>query len=142
MFNVIDYKSGRRPTLTVEKMETGERLQPPLYVMAAQVLLFGEDQARPMWAGYWSMDKGVTTSARYSLKCSAEGGNATDEWKSLQESVVACIRQFVTDIRAGNFPVASRDEQCTSYCNFSTVCRIAQVRSLGKQWMPDLNPKS
>jgi ATP-dependent helicase/nuclease subunit B len=130
VFNVIDYKSGKRPSLTVEKMESGERLQPPLYVMAAQVLLFGESKGRPLWAGYWSMDKGITTSAKYSLNCSAE------EWESLQQNVVACIRQFVADIRAGNFPVSSRDEHCTSYCNFSTVCRIAQVRSLGKQWMP------
>ena len=133
VFNVIDYKSGKRPSLTTEKMESGERLQPPLYVMAAQVLLFGESKGRPLWAGYWSMDKGITTSAKYSLNCSA------DEWESLQQNVVACIRQFVTDIRAGNFPVSSRDEHCTSYCNFSTVCRIAQVRSLGKQWLPDLN---
>ncbi|HEY2414621.1 MAG TPA: PD-(D/E)XK nuclease family protein [Pirellulaceae bacterium] len=135
VFNVIDYKSGRRPTLTTEKMESGERLQPPLYVMAAQVLLFGENNGRPLWAGYWSMDKGMTASAKYSLNCSAE------EWSALQQSVVARIRQFVTDIRAGNFPVASRDDQCTSICNFSTVCRVAQVRSLGKQWISDLNPE-
>ena len=44
------------------------------------------------------------------------------------------IGRFVRDIRAGNFPVASRDDKCTSYCDFSTVCRVAQVRSLGKQW--------
>jgi ATP-dependent helicase/DNAse subunit B len=141
VFNVIDYKTGRRPTLTVEKMESGERLQPPLYVMAAQALLFGGDQARPLWAGYWSMDKGMTTDARFSLKCSAEGAKASEEWKNLQQSVVARIRQFVTDIRAGSFPVFSRDEQCTSYCQFSTVCRVSQVRSLGKQWTPDLNPE-
>jgi ATP-dependent helicase/nuclease subunit B len=136
VFNVIDYKSGKRPTLTAEKMESGERLQPPLYVMAAQVLLFGEDQGRPMWAGYWSMDKGMTTDARYSLKC-PPSGKASEEWTALQQSVVARIRQFVADIRAGNFPVFSRDDQCTSYCNFSTVCRVAQVRSLGKQWIPE-----
>jgi hypothetical protein len=103
--------------------------------MAAQVLLFGENKGRPLWAGYWSMDKGMTASAKYSLNCSAE------EWSALQQSVVARIRQFVTDIRAGNFPVASRDDQCTSICNFSTVCRVAQVRSLGKQWISDLNPE-
>jgi ATP-dependent helicase/nuclease subunit B len=141
VFNVIDYKSGKRPTLTAEKMESGERLQPPLYVMAAQVLLFGEEKGRPLWAGYWSMDKGMTTDARYSLKCPPEGGKASKEWDALQHSVVARIRQFVTDIRAGNFPVFSRDDQCTSYCNFSTVCRVTQVRSLGKQWLPDLNPE-
>ena len=39
VFNVIDYKSGKRPSLSTEKIESGERLQPALYVMAAQALL-------------------------------------------------------------------------------------------------------
>jgi RecB family exonuclease len=139
VFNVIDYKSGRRPTLTIEKMESGERLQPPLYVMAAQVLLFAENKGQPLWAGYWSMDKGMTASAQYSLKCYGDDGKAAEQWKSLQESVVSTIRRFVSDIRTGNFPVFSSDEHCTSYCNFATVCRIAQVRSLGKQWTSTLD---
>ena len=46
VFNVIDYKSGRRPTLTSEKIESGERLQPALYVMAAQALVFGDGKPR------------------------------------------------------------------------------------------------
>ena len=43
-----------------------------------------------------------------------------------------------TTSAAANFPVASRDDKCTSYCEFSTVCRIAQVRSLGKTWPPEI----
>jgi hypothetical protein len=44
------------------------------------------------------------------------------------------VRQLVHSIRDGEFPVFSRDDKCTSYCNFHTVCRIGQVRSLDKQW--------
>lgn len=135
IFNVIDYKTGKRPSLTVDKMESGERLQPPLYVMAAQVLLFGADKAQPLWAGYWSMSGGVTTRADYSLCCTSEDGQPSDSWIALQNNLVEVIKRLVNDMRSGNFPVASRDEHCTSYCDFATVCRVAQVRSLDKQWL-------
>jgi ATP-dependent helicase/DNAse subunit B len=144
VFNVIDYKSGHRPTLSVDRVESGERLQPALYVMAAQAMLFGEDRATPLWAGYWSMDKGVTTDARFSLKCASDDLQPSDAWNSLQSKVVERVGQFVADIRHGDFPVASRDDHCTSHCPFATVCRVAQVRSLAKPWWPDepLTPDS
>jgi RecB family exonuclease/superfamily I DNA/RNA helicase len=135
VFNVIDYKSGQRPTLTREKVLTGQRLQPALYVMAAEELVFRGDEAVPLWAGYWSMKNGVTTSERYSLRCSVESGEATETWDALKPAVIAKIREFVYAIRAGAFPVASRDPDCTSRCDFHTVCRIGQVRSLGKDWV-------
>ncbi len=105
--------------------------------MAAQALLFEGDAATPLWAGYWSMANGVTVNARFSLQCSEDFKSPTDNWEQLQKEVVGQIGRFVHDIRTGNFPVASRDDQCTSYCEFSTVCRVAQVRSLGKQWFGD-----
>ncbi|MEX2091894.1 MAG: PD-(D/E)XK nuclease family protein, partial [Pirellulales bacterium] len=134
VFNVIDYKSGKRPSLSHEKIATGERLQPALYVMAAQALLFGDDSATPLYAGYWSMTNGVTVDARYSLVCSQDQQAPSDQWESLRGEVIEQIGRFVTDVRGGNFPVCSRDDDCTSRCEFSTVCRIGQVRSLGKQW--------
>jgi len=66
------------------------------------------------------MDKGMTASAQYSLKCYGEDGKAAEQWKTLQESVVSTIRRFVSISATGNFPVFSSDEHCTSYCNFAT----------------------
>lgn len=136
VFTVVDYKSGSRPRMTSEKIESGERLQPALYVMAAQAMLFGEDKARPLWAGYWSMQSGVTTTKSYPLRCS-DGATISDAWNELRPKIVARVGQFVKDIRAGVFPVFSRDDHCTSHCDFNTVCRIAQVRSLGKALTSD-----
>ncbi len=136
VFNVIDYKSGRRPTLSSDKLESGERLQPAVYVMAAEMLVFGPNKATPQWAGYWSMQNGVNTDAKYSLQCSVDG-TVTKDWKELRPTIEQRIGQFVADIREGKFPVASRDPDCTSRCEFNTVCRIAQIRSLGKTWTPE-----
>ena len=108
--------------------------------MAAEVLVFGPNKATPLWAGYWSMQNGVNTDARYSLQCSVDGRKPSENWEELRPKVVERIAQFVTDIRHGKFPVASRDPDCTSRCEFNTVCRIAQVRSLGKTWVSEDEP--
>lgn len=134
VFNVLDYKSGKRPTLSKERVASGERLQPALYVMAAQALLFGDNAATPLYAGYWSLRDGITVQPKYSLHMTDDMRSESDDWDQLRKSVVELLRGFVRDIRHGDFPVASRDEHCTSRCDFATVCRIAQVRSLGKQW--------
>jgi ATP-dependent helicase/nuclease subunit B len=128
VFNVIDYKSGRRPTMTQEKIEAGECLQPALYVMAAQALVFDND-ATPLWAGYWSMKNGVSTDKRFSLHCTIEGDSS---WQKTQPKVIERIRAFVHAIRGGEFPVDSNDPDCTSRCDFNTICRVSQARSTGK----------
>jgi ATP-dependent helicase/DNAse subunit B len=137
VYSVIDYKSGRRPSLSKEQIASGQRLQPALYVMAAQALLFTEEAATPLYAGYWSMTNGVSVNARFSLYCSQDQRTPSEEWVSLRGEVVEQIGHFVRDIRSGNFPVSSRDDDCTSRCEFATVCRIGQVRNLGKQWFPE-----
>jgi ATP-dependent helicase/nuclease subunit B len=137
VFNVIDYKSGKKPSLKPDRIESGERLQLPLYVMAAQHLLFADDRAAPLSAGYWTMTGGF--DARGSLKvsqCTADDVAPTDQWQALRPKVAQCVAEFVHAIRHGDFPVFSRDDNCTSRCEFSTVCRVAQIRSLGKTWPP------
>jgi ATP-dependent helicase/DNAse subunit B len=131
VFNVIDYKSGQRPTLTPEKIESGERLQPALYVMAAQALVFDNDQGAPLWSGYWSMQGGVTTRKDFSLHCSVDG-KLSDNWIQLQQKVIARIAEIVHAARRGDFQVDSRDPNCTSFCDFKTICRIAQARTTNK----------
>jgi hypothetical protein len=55
----------------------------------------------------------------------------------VRDAVRRLVGQFVRNIRHGDFPVASRNDQCTSYCEFRTVCRVSQIRSLNKTWPPD-----
>jgi ATP-dependent helicase/nuclease subunit B len=134
VFNVIDYKSARRASLKAEQLATGQQLQLPIYVEAAQVLLF-DGKATSLAAGYWSMgagfdEKGVLVAA------SSETREKT--WRDTRKLVHELVRKFVDDIRQGNFPVDSRDEKCTGYCEYSLVCRVGQVRSVGKLWWPEI----
>ncbi len=136
VFNVIDYKTGKKVPLRQEHIESGERLQLPIYVEAAQALIFRAD-ATPLVAGYWSMASGFDAKTPLGVKQEAE---SRKRWMEIQATVRRLVQQFVNNIRGGKFPVASRDEQCTSRCEFNTICRITQIRSLGKPWPPDQNP--
>ncbi|HEX5472573.1 MAG TPA: PD-(D/E)XK nuclease family protein, partial [Lacipirellulaceae bacterium] len=131
VFNVIDYKSGRRASLKQNQLETGQQLQLPVYVEAAQVLVF-HNEAEPLAAGYWGMSSGFDLRGALAQKSDDES-----RWKATQTLVRQLIRQFVDAIRHGDFPVASRDDHCTSHCDFSTTCRITQARNLQKTWWPE-----
>jgi ATP-dependent helicase/nuclease subunit B len=136
VFNVIDYKTGKKVQLKPQHIESGERLQLPIYVEAAQSLIF-RGEAMPLVAGYWSMRSGFDAKAALVVTQEAE---SRERWADIQSTVRRLVRQFVSDIRGGKFPVASRDEHCTSQCEFNTICRITQIRSLGKPWPPEPTP--
>ena len=55
-------------------------------------------------------------------------------WIAERKKLLARVVSLVRGIRSGQFPVFSADDDCTSTCAFSTVCRIGQVRSLDKLW--------
>jgi ATP-dependent helicase/DNAse subunit B len=129
VFNVIDYKSGKKFTFSEDTITSGEHLQLPIYVEAAQVMLFG-GKGTPLAAGYWWMSRGF--DSRGAL---ADAAGAAERWQSIRDGTRQLVAQFVNDIRHGEFPVFSSEENCT-YCKFSTVCRVAQVRSLGKTVAP------
>ena len=127
-FSVIDYKSGKKVILKQQHIESGERLQLPIYVEAAQMLVFG-GEATPLAAGYWSMAGGFDAKGALAVVQEDENG---DRWETMKDTVRRLVRQFVDGIRHGDFPVDSRDDKCTSYCEFNTVCRVGQIRNLNK----------
>jgi ATP-dependent helicase/DNAse subunit B len=129
VFNVIDYKSGRKASLKEEHIATGEHLQLPIYVAAAQALLF-DGNAQPLAAGYWTMAGGF--DAKGVLAVQHEDTDGRQHWNKMRTTVETLIGGFIDAIRRGQFPVFSRDDQCTSRCDFNTICRITQIRSLGK----------
>jgi hypothetical protein len=62
---------------------------------------------------------------------------ATEAWEATRALLVARIGEIIGAIRRGEFPVFNDNPQCTTYCDLRTICRIAQVRSLEKQWPPE-----
>jgi ATP-dependent helicase/DNAse subunit B len=137
VFNVIDYKSGREVKLKDEAVRAGRQLQLPLYALAAEELLLADQQAEALAAGYWSIQgKGFEKGALEMRRAEGHALSSSEQWQQLRPQILATVGQLVAGIRGGDFPVVNEDQECTRWCPQSTICRVAQIRSLEKPWPP------
>jgi ATP-dependent helicase/nuclease subunit B len=133
VFSIVDYKTSASSRANAKAIHDGYALQLPLYALAAAELL-SKQQAIPFLAGYWNV---AGSGFKEAISFYAVAGGAlqiSQEWEALREQLRHRIRSLVEGIREGQFPMHSADEECTSRCAFSTVCRVNQVRALGKSW--------
>jgi ATP-dependent helicase/DNAse subunit B len=138
VFSVVDYKSGAgNKRTTLQAVFDGNALQLPLYTLAARWLLAGR-QAEPFRAAYWHVaGKGYKEKDAVKFhEVADEQLVANAEWNDLDAALRVRLRSLVEGIRSGQFPMHSSDDKCTAQCPFHTVCRVNQVRSLGKTWQP------
>lgn len=136
LFSVVDYKTSKELRSTRAQMESGKQLQPVLYAMAAREL-FLEDEAIPVAAGYWAVrQKGFVGPSDKELPLmtyDTEGRVLpSDAWQEVVDAVRQRCETLVADIRGGRFPMFNDDEHCGQRCEFRTVCRVGQARSLNK----------
>lgn len=123
-FWVIDYKTGRKPP-TATEIEKFQKVQLPLYAMAAEQLLF-DNGLSPSGMAYWLFNK--TGPTRFPKKHSKNY-----RWEDYRETLVGWTIGLAKAIRSGQFILAPRDEKCTALCKFGPVCRIGQSRRLHKE---------
>lgn len=141
LFAVIDYKTARELTSSVEKISSGKQLQPVLYALAAQRLFLSEE-AIPIAAGYWGVrEKGFVGPKAKELPMvdyDARDGRPrpSDDWVALVQSALERAGELVQATRHGRFPMHNDDVHCAAQCEFSTVCRVGQARALGKTPAP------
>jgi RecB family exonuclease len=137
VFSIIDYKSGRSQNAKAAAIVEGMALQLPLYALATERMLKDQD-AVPVRVGYWHV-AGKGCAETIELAEIARGKiRPNAAWKSLLRELPKRVISLARGVRQGQFPMASDDDQCTSRCGYSTVCRVNQVRSLAKQltWEP------
>ena len=135
VFNVIDYKSGRRAAFKRDQLETGQQLQLPIYVEAAQALVF-KGNATPLQAGYWSMGTGFDAKG-------ALADEINDDRPNRRLARHANHRpqpypRVHPQHPPRRFPASTAaTTKCTSTCDYHMTCRVAQARSLKKTQWPD-----
>jgi ATP-dependent helicase/nuclease subunit B len=115
---VIDYKTSRSPISTREAIE-GRNLQLPIYLMAANRLLRLEE---PVANGYYLHI--------YSCKKGSQFPNKNSSVEAITEKAEEFIKDYVSRIRRGEFPVQPNQNRCPPYCEYEVLCRI---QSLGTQ---------
>lgn len=118
-FRVIDYKTGSCPS--PKDVAGALYVQLPLYALAVERLVLPEGPARLVDVGYWGLRR--EGYRRIVLKRWAEDRAAFEDY----------VLDLARLIRGGSFVVHSQREDCTKFCEFSAVCRIRQVRAVGKE---------
>jgi len=134
VFNVIDYKTGTKRGFKKKDIESGQAVQLPLYALAVQELLMIDRRAKPWRVGYWFLKDGGFDSLDIPqfYQQTSEGLRETEDWNGLRGILLSRVMSLVHRVREGRFPVYSLDEECTGRCEYHSICRIGQVRSLGK----------
>ena len=138
VFSIIDYKSGKKVTPPGKNaVPDGTALQLELYALAAEQVLFGGDAAA-LDAGYWFCRDGGYRKWISAAEVSAPGQapRCHEGWVAWRDRIIEQVFRLAQGIKAGQFPVYSLDDNCTGRCEFATVCRVNQVRSLEKVWPP------
>ncbi len=138
VFNIIDYKSGKSTGFKPADIEAGMALQLPLYTIAAEELLLRTSHVAPWRSGYWFVKEKGFDPKKALVGSNIEAGHVTPDfaWINLKKQIVARVVSLVQGIRAAQFPMESYNDECTSHCDFKTVCRVQQTRSLNKKWVP------
>jgi hypothetical protein len=95
-------------------------LQLPLYALAVERLVLARKQ-RLYDVGYWSLGRDGFKPIRFL------------EWDEDQDRLEGYVVALVDHLRHGIFVVDSRKDDCTSRCEFASVCRIGQIRGLNKR---------
>src|SRR5262249_6527169 len=114
---------------------SGRGVQLPLYALAVQELLMIDRRAKPWRVGYWFLKDGGVNSLDIPqfYERTAGGLRETEGWRALRGPLLSRVMSLVHGVREGQFPVYSLDDECTSRCEYHSICRIGQVRSLGKR---------
>ena len=116
-FRVIDYKTGTIPKL--QDVKSFVKLQLPLYALAVERLGLAGAAEQLFDLAYWELkEKGFKP--------------VKIDWPSYREELVPAVIDAARSLRAGGFEVSSTDKDCTRFCDFSTACRIKQVREARK----------
>ena len=140
VFNIIDYKTGRKPSTTASQMTSGRSLQLVLYALATQRLNLVGNNSLPLQAGYWCLRETGWAPVNKPPKAGPNGLEPHADWLALVDVLDELVPRLAAGIRAGHFPVYNTDSTCMSYCPYRTVCRVTQIRplaeSLAKHWEP------
>jgi ATP-dependent helicase/nuclease subunit B len=130
-FWVIDYKTGRGAYHTATDLQTLQRLQLTLYALAVERVLLVD--ARPLGLAYWLVAENGPKVALPGRKETAWLASA-ETWPKFRAQLEAWVAALVGHIRRGAFPLKPRSEHCTDTCSYGQACRIAQSRTVRKEW--------
>jgi len=131
-FKIIDYKTGKL-LISQKDVESGNKLQMPLYIKAAQHILAHQ---------YNSIDPKAVNPTYYSLQDfkSKTAFNRNSDIEEKIQSILEKTDQDILKMKEGYFPVQPLNTSSCTYCNYSSICRIhTQIPSLSEQFSEEID---
>ncbi len=143
-FAIIDYKTGGN-IAKIEDVREGVSLQLPIYLYTIEKLLAEKKgkELQPAAGLYYQIRNKIDLktgvgSSRYKdeLGIKSKSGflPSDEELRRLIDDSVERVNTYVNDITEGKFPLTSHDkiDKVCTYCDYKTICRIQNVRRVGK----------
>jgi ATP-dependent helicase/nuclease subunit B len=119
-FRVIDYKTGSNPSN--KDVFDGLASQLPLYALAVERLVLSEEGYEFQDAGYWNLREEGFKNVKIK------------DWVTYRGELITFVLAMVSQLRGGAFPIVSRKPDCRKFCDYHAVCRVGEVRMVGKVW--------
>ena len=133
-FWVIDYKTGKGGYYTGTDVQSLKKLQLPLYALAVERVLFEGRPARPLGVAYWLITDVGPKVMLPSYKQPTAWYQDRKVWEAFREALESWVIALATRIRAGDFSLAPRSDDCTATCPYGPVCRIGPSRQVAKDF--------
>ena len=127
-YNIVDYKSGNVTGFNENlQNKNGYQLQLVMYAIAAVRLGIIPKLENVYQLGYWKVKGGGFSAGKSRAKANQPLGPQV--MADFAAEIDRLIPLIVNALRAGHFPVFNRREDCSSHCNYKTICRINEVRA-------------
>ena len=130
---VTDYKRSKGSVPGISKLDSGEDMQMPIYMLAVEASFEGGKKL--LGDTYYVILNGTRasvftfeTSGNPLLKCKKH--NQT--WESFKERSLAYLKQYISSIYSGDFNVL-KQKKCSDYCSLADICRFKEIEQLGKE---------
>jgi ATP-dependent helicase/nuclease subunit B len=117
---VVDYKTRRTPIPIKDAVE-GRNLQLPIYAMAAtRVIKKGERVASAYYLHIHSRKRGSHLTKKADAPASLD---------AMIEQAEARIRDYVSRVRDGQFPIEPNGDTVCQTCDYAVMCRVRSLRA-------------
>lgn len=131
---VTDYKRSKSSVPGISKLESGEDMQMPIYMLAVEASFEGGKKL--LGDTYYVILNGerasvftFESSGNPLLKMSKKHDQT---WESFKARSIAYLKQYISSIYGGDFNVL-KNKKCSEYCSLADICRYQEIQQLGKE---------
>ena len=131
---VTDYKRTKNSAPSIKKLNEGQDMQMPIYMLAVEASFEGGKKL--LGETYYAIVDGKRVSTALFEKSGnamlVKSKNFTAEWDEFRQQSINYLKQYITGIYSGNFNIMEQRD-CSIYCPLKSICRYEEMQQLEKE---------